>query len=91
MTPTGINPDIWEFPHTHDIKVLGLAHYPLVDVVIEVVTRHAPDFDPSSIRITTSRTGKYLSVTASVHFTSKAQLEALYQALHAREEVSQTL
>ena len=89
--PTGINEQIWEFPKSHDIKVLGLSHYPLVEVVTEVVRQHAPDFDPSTIRTTPSRTGKYLSVTATVHFTSKEQLEALYLALHAREEVSQTL
>ncbi len=89
--PTGINEQIWEFPNTHDIKVLGLSHFPLVDVVIEVVKQHAPDFDPGTIRTSPSRTGKYLSVTATVHFTSKEQLEALYLALHQREEVSQTL
>ena len=89
--PTGINEQIWEFPKSHDIKVLGLSHYPLVEVVTEVVRQHAPDFDPAPIRATPSRTGKYLSVTATVHFTSKEQLEALYLALHAREEVSQTL
>ncbi len=86
-----INPDIWEFPCQHDIKVLGLSQYPLVDVVIEVVTAHVTNFDATSIRTKPSSSGKYLSVTATVHFTSKEQLEALYQALHARDEVTQTL
>jgi len=87
----GINEQIWEFPKSHDIKILGLAQYPLVDVVIEVIKQHAPDFDPTTIRTKPSSSGKYLSVTATVHFTSKEQLEALYLALHAREEVTQTL
>jgi len=86
-----INTDVWEFPCQHDIKVLGLAHFPLVDVVIEVVSTHAPDFDRASIRTKASSSGKYLSVTATVRFDSKEQLEAIYTALHQRDEVTQTL
>lgn len=86
-----INPDIWEFPCQHDIKVLGLSHHPLVEVVIEVVRQHVDNFDHNTIRTKPSSSGKYLSVTATVHFTSKEQLEALYQSLHARDEVTQTL
>lgn len=86
-----INPDIWEFPCQHDIKVLGLSHHPLVDVVIEVVSLHVGSFDSSTIRTKPSSSGKYLSVTATVRFDTKEQLEALYQALHARDEVTQTL
>jgi len=86
-----INPDIWEFPCQHDIKVLGLSHHPLVEVVIEVVSQHVGNFDSGTIRTKPSSSGKYLSVTATVQFTSKEQLEALYQALHNRDEVTQTL
>lgn len=86
-----INADIWEFPCQHDIKVLGLSHHPLVDVVIEVVTQHVDNFDSASIRTKPSSSGKYLSVTATVHFQTKEQLEALYHALHLRDEVTQTL
>ena len=86
-----INSDVWEFPCQHDIKVLGLSQHPLVDIVIEIVSAHAPDFDSASIRTKPSSSGKYLSVTATVRFDSKEQLEALYRALHQREEVTQTL
>lgn len=86
-----INPDIWEFPCQHDIKVLGLSHHPLVEVVIDVINLHIRNFDPATIRTKASSGGKYLSVTATVHFETKEQLEALYQALHDREEVTQTL
>jgi hypothetical protein len=86
-----INPDIWEFPCQHDIKVLGLAHHPLVDIVIALVTEHVGSCDTASIRTKPSSSGKYISVTATVQFTSKEQLEALYRALHARDEVTQTL
>ena len=47
--------------------------------------------DTASIRTKPSSSGKYISVTATVQFTSKEQLEALYRALHARDEVTQTL
>lgn len=86
-----IQEHLWDFPCHHDLKVMGLAHFPLADVVTEVVRRHAPDFDPASIRAKHSRTGKYISITATVYFTSKAQAEAIFLELHQREEVSQTL
>ncbi len=49
--------------------------------VIEIVRRHAPDFEPSSIETRPSREGKYLSLTLTVNATSREQLDALYQEL----------
>jgi len=49
--------------------------------VMEIVLRHAPDFDPSTIEMRPSRQGKYLSVTCVIRATSRPQLDALYQEL----------
>lgn len=86
-----INPEIWEFPCRHDIKVFGLSHHPLTDVVSAVVKAQALSFDPASIRSKSSSGGKYLCVTIGVEFQTKEQVDALYQALHACPEVTQTL
>ena len=86
-----INPDVWEFPCQHDIKIFGLAHHPLRERVVQIINQHVDDFDPATIRSKTSSGGKYQSLTASVNFVSKEQVEALFQALHACEEVTQTL
>jgi len=45
------------------------------------VREHAPDFDPATLELRASSGGKYLSVTATVRATSRAQLDTLYRAL----------
>ena len=49
--------------------------------VMDVVLRHAPDFDASTMEMRPSRQGRYLSVTCVVRATSREQLDALYQEL----------
>jgi len=49
--------------------------------VMEIVQRHAPDFEPATIEMRPSRKGKYLSITCIVRATSREQLDALYQEL----------
>jgi uncharacterized protein len=49
--------------------------------VMEIVLRHAPDFQPATIEMRPSRKGKYLSLTCVVNATSREQLDALYQEL----------
>jgi len=48
---------------------------------MEIVLRHAPDFQPATIEMRPSRKGKYLSLTCVVNATSREQLDALYQEL----------
>lgn len=75
----------------HNFKVMGAAHHPLTEIVVEIVKKHAPDFDETRISVKSSRTGKYDSVTAVVWVTEKTQLENIYRDLNARDEVSWTL
>jgi uncharacterized protein len=49
--------------------------------VMEIVMRHAPDFDPATIEMRPSKKATYLSVTCVVRATSREQLDALYQEL----------
>ena len=87
----GIQDHLWEFPCTHHLKVMGLAQFPIREVAIEVITTHAPDIDHAGIACKTSSSGKYLSVTVPVTFTHKEQVEAVFLALHQREEITMTL
>ena len=43
--------------------------------------RHAPDFDPTTVEMRSSREGKYTSLTTTVIATSREQLDALYKDL----------
>lgn len=49
--------------------------------VLEIVLRHAPDFDAASMEFRASKQARYLSVTCTVRATSRQQLDALYREL----------
>ena len=87
----GIQEHLWEFPCVHQLKIMGLSSHPMVEIVAEIVGRHAPDFDRDSIACKASSSGKYTSVTVAVRFTHKEQVEAVFLELHEREEVALTL
>jgi putative lipoic acid-binding regulatory protein len=69
------------FPCDFPIKVMGRKEAGFAQKVMEIVLRHAPDFDPATMAMRPSRQGKYLSVTCVIRAVSRAQLDALYQEL----------
>ena len=66
-----------EFPCDFPLKIMGKAEETLTQVVVEIVTRHAPDFDSATMEMRASSGGNYLSLTCTVIATSKPQLDAL--------------
>ena len=70
-----------EFPCDFPLKIMGKAQDELAQAVLEIVTRHAPDFDGASMEMRASSGGKYVSLTCTITATSKAQLDALYREL----------
>ncbi len=70
-----------EYPTDFPIKVMGRREPRLVQTIIQIVRRHAPDFDPASVEMRTSKKNSYLSVTCTVRAASREQLDALYQEL----------
>ena len=69
------------YPCPFPIKVMGRRAGGFAQAVMEIVLRHAPDFQPATIEMRPSRKGKYLSLTCVVNATSREQLDALYQEL----------
>jgi hypothetical protein len=69
------------FPCEFPIKVMGRTQAGYAQAVIEVVRRHAPDFDPATLEMRPSREGKYLSLTCTIHAVSREQLDELYREL----------
>ena len=49
--------------------------------VLAIVKRHAPDFNEANLEARISKRNTYLSLTCTIHATSRAQLDALYQEL----------
>lgn len=70
-----------EFPCSFPVKVMGLADGPLAQEVLDVVLRHDPSYDASTMEMRASTGGKYVSLTCTVTATSKPQLDALYREL----------
>ena len=72
-----------EFPCDFPIKVMGATRDGFAQAIVEVVLRHAPDFDAAKVEMRPSRAGNYLSLTCTIRATSKPQLDALYRELTA--------
>jgi uncharacterized protein len=69
------------FPTAFPIKIMGRREGGFAQAVLDIVLRHAPDFQPASMEMRPSRQGKYLSLTVTVNATSREQLDALYREL----------
>ena len=87
----GYKDTLLEFPCEFPLKIMGKAEHPLAEVVLEIVTRHAPDFDAARMEMRVSSGGTYLSLTCTVVATSKPQLDALYMDLTAHPLVKVVL
>ncbi len=86
VTETGL-----QFPTAFPIKIMGLRADGFAQAVVEVVQRHAPDFDAATLEMRASREGKYLSVTATINATSREQLDGLYRELTSHPMVTMVL
>ena len=80
-----------EFPCDFPLKVMGKADDTLAQVVLDIVTKHAPDFDGATMEMRASSGGNYLSLTCTVVATSKPQLDALYMELTSHPMVKVAL
>jgi putative lipoic acid-binding regulatory protein len=69
------------FPIDFPLKIVGDHSPAFKAAVLEIVRRHAPDFDPSTVELRPSRQNTYLSVTCVIRATSSEQLDALYREL----------
>lgn len=76
-----IEQSLIEYPCEFPIKILGQTRAGFAQSVLEVVRRHAPEFDGATMAMKTSRRGKYLSVTCVIRATSREQLDDLYREL----------
>jgi len=80
-----------KFPCAFPIKVMGRAQDGFAQAIAAVVGRHAADFDPATLEMRSSSAGNYLSVTATINATSRAQLDDLYRDLSSHPMVTMVL
>ena len=75
------NPSLIEYPTDFPIKIMGRRQPRLVPTIVEIVKRHAPDFDDTTVEMRPSKKNNYLGVTCTIRATSREQLDALYRDL----------
>ena len=80
-----------EFPCDFPLKIMGATDAGFAQAIVEVVLKHAPDFDPASVEMRPSRAGNYLSLTCTVRAVSQVQLDALYRELTSHPKVKVVL
>ncbi len=76
-----------EFPCDFPIKVMGETHDDFAAEIIKTIQTQLPSFDATKIEMRGSSGGKYISLTCTVHVTTKAQLDDVYRALSAHPMV----
>lgn len=80
-----------KFPCDFPIKVMGQRQDGFAQAVLEVVLRHAPDFDAAGMEMRPSAKGNYISLTCTIRAQSREQLDALYRELSGHPLVSVVL
>jgi putative lipoic acid-binding regulatory protein len=80
-----------QFPTDFPLKIMGRRHDDFAQTVLDVVLRHAPDFDGASMEMRASTKGNYLSLTCTIRAQSKQQLDDLYRELSSHPMVSMVL
>jgi putative lipoic acid-binding regulatory protein len=80
-----------KFPCAFPMKVMGRREDGFAQLVSEIVLKHAPDFDPATIEMRSSKQGRYLSLTVTINAKSREQLDALYSELSGHPSVIMVL
>lgn len=79
------------FPCDFPIKVMGRKEPGFAQNVMEIVLKHAPDYQPATMEMRPSRQGKYLSLTVTIRAISREQLDDLYRELCDHPQVVMVL
>ena len=90
-TPGNAQDSLIEYPCEFPIKVMGASHPDFASTMLDVVRQHDPAIDASKVVSRDSAKGNYLSLTITVHATSRAQLDAIYIALSSHPMVKMAL
>ena len=91
MNPQQPEKPLLTFPCEFPMKVMGRREDGFAQLVSEIVLRHAPDFDPATIEMRSSKQGRYLSLTVVIQAQSREQLDELYKELSGHPMVIMVL
>lgn len=80
-----------EFPCQFPLKVIGLHSDDMLAEAINIVKKHAPDFNTETLKQNPSKQGNYLALTFTINATSQHQLDNLYRELSANPLIKMVL
>lgn len=86
-----MNLETLEFPCEFPIKVFGTASDEFETAVIMIIRKHIPNVREDFIRSRSSKDGKYLALTLTLHIEERATLDDIYRDLTACPQVLMTL
>lgn len=89
--PDTTPPSLIVYPCEFPIKIMGSMQDGFADAIVALVTRFDPQFSADHLDMRPSTKGNYLSLTATVHATSREQLDDLYRALSSHPMVKVVL
>lgn len=72
-----------EYPCDFPIKIMGKCEDGFAQDIAQLVLAADPSFDALGMEMRPSSKGNYLSLTCTVHVSSREQLDGLYLALKA--------
>lgn len=80
-----------EFPCDFPLKIMGRKTTGFKETVLSLVEPHAGPVATTQLRERASRDGNFVALTLVVHAQSQAQLDAIYTALSAHDQVLMVL
>jgi len=82
---------LMRFPCDFPLKIMGWREDGFADDMLDIILRHAPDFDAAAMTRRPSHNANYLSLTCTLRAESQQQLDNLYQALSVHPRVLMVL
>jgi uncharacterized protein len=76
-----------EFPCDFPIKMMGIDTPEFRSTVRALVEKHAGPVDDAAVKVTPSRTGRFVSVTVTFSAQSREQLDDLYREVTSHDAV----
>jgi len=86
-----VSPGLLEFPCRFPIKAMGRHSEEFEQIVCDIIFLHAELSEGEEVKVTPSKAGNYLSITAIIDAQSQQQLDTIYQALTDCEQVLMAL
>lgn len=83
--------EVMKFPQEFPVKIMGEDTPDFHAAVAAILAEHVAPLETLKVSKQASSAGRYISVTVTFTAQSRAQLDALYQALSADEQVLMAL